>query len=323
MGHRLPLPQLLTAHSPSSVLRTAALYLVVFVCVLLALSAGAYAFLWREYVSMLSPALSTPEGAAALDAAMRRVAITIVEVDVPLTIVVAVASYALARAAIAPLEAARDRERQFAADAAHGLRSPLAAIVAVAQAGRARTGAAERDDFDTIARNALEASDAIADLLTLARQPGPAVLQREPVDLAAIVAAVSRELAPVAARRSIELEVEAGNAIVDGDERRLREMARNLLDNAIRHARTRVRIASQRNGHSGDVVVEDDGEGIALADRQRVFERYYRHDNDGTGTGLGLAIVRWVARAHRGEVVAGTASHGGARFVASIPAHYV
>src|SRR6202035_3819153 len=156
--------------------------------------------------------------------------------------------------------------------------------------------------------------------LTLARHPGPAVLQREPVDLAAIVLAVSRELAPVAATRAIALDVDAGNAIVDGDERRLREMARNLLDNAIRHARSRARIASQRGGRSGEIVVEDDGEGIASEDRQRLFERYFRHRNDRTGTGLGLAIVQWVARAHGGEVVAGTASQGGARFVASIPA---
>ena len=303
--------------------RTAALYLVVFVCILVALSAGAYAFVWREYASLLAPALTTPEGAAALAVSMRRVLTTIVEIDVPLVLAVAVASYALARAAIAPLEAARDRERQFAADAAHGLRSPLTAIVAVAQAARSRAGDAERADFDTITANALEASDAIADLLTLARHPGPAVLQREPVDLAAIVVAVSRELAAVAASRDIALDVDAGSAIVDGDERRLREMARNLLDNAIRHARSHARIASQGNGRSAELVVEDDGEGIASDDRQHVFERYYRRRNDGTGTGLGLAIVRWVARAHGGEVVAGTASQGGARFVASIPARDV
>lgn len=303
--------------------RTAALYLAVFVCILIALSAGAYAFVWREYASLLAPALSTPEGTAALHLSMRRVALTIAEIDVPLIAIVAVASYALARAAIAPLEAARDRERQFAADAAHGLRSPLTAIIAVAQAAKTRAGDAARSDFDTITANALEASDAIADLLTLARQPGVAVLQREPVDLAGIVTAVSRELAPVAATRAIALDVDAGNAIVDGDERRLREMARNLLDNAIRHARTGARIASHRNGRSGEIIVEDDGEGIAADDRQRVFERYYRRRNDGTGTGLGLAIVQWVAHAHGGQVVAGAASRGGARFVASIPARDV
>lgn len=304
-------------------LRTAALYLAIFVCILFAISAGAYAFVWREYVSMLAPILSTPEGATALRTAMRPVALAIAEMDVPLIVVVAVASYALARASIAPLEAARDRERQFAADAAHGLRSPLTAIVATAHAARARAGEAARADFETIAANALEASDAIADLLTLARHPGPAVLQQEPVDLASIVVAVSRELASVAAARAIELNVSAGNAIVDGDERRLREMARNLLDNAIRHARTRAQIASQRNGRTAELVVEDDGEGISPRDRLRVFERYYRQRNDGTGTGLGLAIVRWVAQAHGGEVVAGSAERGGARFVASIPARDV
>ena len=84
--------------------RTAALYLVAFVCILVALSAGAYAFVWREYASLLAPALTTPEGAAALAVSMRRVfdPKLIVEIDVPLVLAVAVASYALARAAIAP-----------------------------------------------------------------------------------------------------------------------------------------------------------------------------------------------------------------------------
>ncbi len=149
------------------------------------------------------------------------------------------------------------------------------------------------------------------------------MLQREPVDLAAIVVAVARELAPVAAAHAIELDVQARTAIVDGDERRLREMARNLLDNSIRHARSRTRIASHCDGRTGELVVEDDGAGIEPAERARIFERYYRHNDDGTGTGLGLAIVQWVARAHGGEVVVDTALQGGARFVASIPARDV
>ena len=70
---------------------------------------------------------------------MRRVVVTLVAIDVPLVVVVAIASYALARATIAPLQAARERERLFAADAAHELRSPLAAIAAIAQAARRRS----------------------------------------------------------------------------------------------------------------------------------------------------------------------------------------
>jgi hypothetical protein len=103
MGNRLP--------HKSLIARTAALYLFVFVCVLAALSIGAYEFVAREYASLLAPALSTPEGAGALRMAMRRVAITVAEIDAPLVIVVAIASYFLARAAIAPLEAAREREQ--------------------------------------------------------------------------------------------------------------------------------------------------------------------------------------------------------------------
>lgn len=111
------------------------------------------------------------------------------------------------------------------------------------------------------------------------------------------------------------------SAIVDGDERRLRELVRNLLENAVRHARSCVSIASQRNGRTCEIVVEDDGDGIPPADRERVFERFYRRCDDGEGTGLGLAIVRWIAQAHAGTITIEQAGRGGARFVASIPEH--
>lgn len=312
MGYRIP-PTRLT-------FRAAALYLAVFVCVLFALSAGAYAFMLREYASMLAPALGTPEGSSALAAAMRRVVLTIAAMDAPLVVIVAVASYVLARAAIAPLEAARRRERLFAADAAHELRSPLTAIAAIAQAARADASPASRDAFEAIARGAIDASDVVSDLLTLARDPGRRALHCEPVDLAAIVTRSTRDTQPVADVRGITLEVAPASAIVDGDERRLRELTRNLLENAIRHARTSVSVASRQNGRYSEIIVDDDGEGVPSAERDRIFERFYRRADDGSGTGLGLAIVRWIARAHDGAVTVGEAPSGGARFVAAIPA---
>lgn len=111
------------------------------------------------------------------------------------------------------------------------------------------------------------------------------------------------------------------SAIVDGDERRLFELARNLLENAIRHARTSVSIASRRNGRLCEILVDDDGDGIPPEDRERVFERFYRRAGDGTGTGLGLAIVHWIASAHDGAVAVTQGPLGGARFIATIPAH--
>jgi signal transduction histidine kinase len=302
--------------------RAAGIYLAIFVCVLVALSVGAYAFVAREYASLLAPALGTPEGAAAMATAMRRVLLTIVTIDVPLVAVVGVASYALARATIAPLQAARERERTFAADAAHALRSPLAAIAAVAQVARAGAPPESQGAFDAIVQSTFEASDAITDLLTLARDPARRVLQCEPVDLAAVVTSSARRAQPVATERGIRLDVAAASAIVDGDERRLAELARNLLDNAIRHARTNVRIASRGNGRCGEIVVEDDGEGIPAPERERIFERFYRREQNGGSGGLGLAIVRWIADAHGGEVRAGEAPGGGAQFVATVPVRH-
>ena len=312
MGNRLPRKSLIA--------RTAALYLCVFVCVLAALSIGAYEFVAREYASFLAPALGTPEGAAALRTAMQRVALTIVEIDAPLIIVVAIASYFLARAAIEPLDAARERERRFSADAAHELRSPLTAIAAVAQAARAGATEQSRASFEAIARSALEASEVVTDLLTLARDPARRALQCEPVDLEAIVTIASRDTQPVADARNVRLEVAPGSAIVDGDERRLRELSVNLLDNAIRHAHQAVHISSRRAGRLCEIVVEDDGDGIPPSERERVFERFYRRSNDGSGTGLGLPIVRWIAHAHGGAVEIERSSNGGARFVVAFPA---
>lgn len=318
MGGRLSLEE---SFVPRLISRATLLYLGIFVCVLLALNAGAYAFMAREYTSLLAPALGTPEGASALATAMRRVVLTLAAIDVPLVAIVAVASYALARATIAPLEAARARERLFAADAAHELRSPLAAIAAIAQAARAQASVESRNAFEAIVRSALEASAVVTDLLTLARDPARRALQCEPVDLAAVVTNSTCDTQPLAAARGVRLESSATSAIVDGDERRLRELARNLLDNAIRHAHGGVSIASRRNGRLCEIVVDDDGDGIPPQERERVFERFYRRANDGTGTGLGLAIVRWIARAHDGAVTVGEAPAGGARFIAAIPAH--
>jgi signal transduction histidine kinase len=253
--------------------------------------------------------------------AMRHVILTLAAIDAPLIAIVALSSYVLARATIAPLEASAERERIFAADAAHELRSPLAAIAAIAQAARASASAEDRTAFEAIARSALEASAVVTDLLTLARGPARRALQCEPVDLAAVVASCSRETEPIAAARGIRLRSSPASAIVDGDERRLRELARNLLDNAIRHARENVAIASRRSGRLCEIVVEDDGDGIPPQERERIFERFYRRSNDGSGTGLGLAIARWVASAHDGAVTVGEAPSGGARFVAAIPAH--
>ena len=297
--------------------RLVALYLVVFAAVLAILSAGAYFFVGTQYHSLLLPALSTPEGMAAYRQAMQRVALTIVAFDVPLVIVVGIASWLLARISVAPWVSAREREREFIADAAHELRSPLATISSVAQASRNAGEPAMREALELIAKTSLDASGVITDLLTLARSPSPTLLVREPVDLAAIAFDCVAEFRARANAAGLTIEANLGSAIVNGDARRLRELIRNLLENALHHARSTIAVSSSSNAGCAQLSVTDDGAGVPLQSRDRIFERFFRN-GERAGTGLGLAIARWVARAHEGSITLSDNAPG-ASFVVEIP----
>jgi two-component system, OmpR family, sensor kinase len=281
--------------------------------VLMAISAVIYALLASEYHSLLLPALATPEGADVYAHSMRRVALTIAGADVPLLVLVGAASWFLARLSVRPLLQAQERERAFVADAAHELRSPLAAISTVAQAARSfddRDGI--RDAFETISQSAIDASAMIADLLTLARSPEPALLVREPVDLAAIAQGCASEFSPRAQAASISLDVRVRSAIVDGDARRLRELLRNLLENALRHATSSITIETGTDGKRAYLRVSDDGPGVEPSLRTHLFERFI---SGAQSTGLGLSIAQWVARAHEGTLALDE-QRSGASFVA-------
>ncbi len=298
--------------------RLALRYLAIFALVLAALSAGAYEFLGREYATLLQPALGTPEGMRAYGTAMRRIALTIVAFDLPLLALFGAASWLLARASLLPLLQARERERAFAVDAAHALRSPLATIASVAQASRDGQPAAISGAFDTIARAALDASAVVGDLLTLARSARPERLLREPLDLSAVVADTSKEFVPLARELRIEIERDLTGAVVDADERRLRELTRNLLDNALRHARGRVAVTARPAGRWVELIVGNDGEAIAPENRERIFQRFFSANGQG-GSGLGLAIVRWIAQAHGGSAFVRDGPAGGPEFVVRFP----
>ena len=288
--------------------RLVASYLTVFAIVLAALSLGAYVFIGQQYRSLLLPALSTPEGIAGYTHTMQRVALTIVAFDIPLLILVGIASWFLARLSLAPLEAARERERRFVADAAHELRSPLATIASVAQSS---------GDLALISRTALDASETIADLLTLARSPNGTLLQREPTDLAMVARSCIEELRPRAEAASIALDVQLESSIVNGDARRLRELIRNLLENALRYARSTITIRCGPQDGGAMLSISDDGKGVHPEDRNRIFDRFIRADDASEGTGLGLAIARWVAHAHDGSIIVNDANPG-AMFVVTL-----
>lgn len=169
-------------------------YVLVFTCILAALSVMAYFFVGRTYATELQPALGTPEYQSAYSLAMRHVLYTIVGFDAPLLLLVAAAAYVLARTSITPLQQAQEREKRFAADVAHELRTPLATIATVAQAARVQDIAAKNATLEKITQEALEASGLIADLLTLTRGENRHALSCEPVDLAGVMTKASRDL---------------------------------------------------------------------------------------------------------------------------------
>lgn len=280
---------------------------------LLALDAAAFWYLARAAHDALEPVLGTPEGAAAYAAQLRRTALGLALLDVPLLLVAGAAAYVLAVVSVRPLAAAREREARFAAEAAHELRTPLARIAGVAQqAGGSGDPAAAGEALRRIAALAVDASETVGDLLALVREERVSPRLTEPVD----VGALARRVA--AARdggRPCAVDAAEG-CWVEGDERRLRRLVENLLDNANRHARSRVEVRVARDGASVALSVEDDGDGVPAELRERVFERFVRAGDDATGTGLGLAICRAIARAHGGDV----ALEAPSRFVARFPA---
>ncbi|MCX7893458.1 MAG: sensor histidine kinase N-terminal domain-containing protein [Burkholderiales bacterium] len=199
-------------------------------------------------------------------------------------------------------------QQRFVADAAHQMRTPLAGLKTQAEiALRARDRAEVEHSMRQIAASADRASHLVNQLLALARAESDAPVAMARLDLGALAADVTREWVPQAIARSIDLGFEpcAEPALVEGNAMLLAEALANLIDNALRYTprggRVTVRVGC---GPHATLEVEDNGIGIEEADRDRVFERFYRVLGTGAeGSGLGLAIVREIADLHRGRVV--------------------
>ncbi|MFC7626077.1 ATP-binding protein [Microlunatus sp. GCM10028923] len=223
---------------------------------------------------------------------------------------------------------AEERSKEFLADAAHELRTPLAGILAAAESllhYQDQLSPAERQRLEVLlVGEANRASGLVDDLLAAARLDAGVDLNRTDLDVAALVEdEVSRERALHPALTLIT-EGPPTSAYLDGD--KLSGILRNLLGNAIRAVGDQgtILITVEPAGDRVLVAVEDDGPGVPPADRERIFERLVRLDAGRStlsgGSGLGLAIARGYARAHGGELVCvDPVRLPGARFLLTLP----
>jgi signal transduction histidine kinase len=221
------------------------------------------------------------------------------------------------------LQRSAESQRQFVADASHELRSPLTRIrseleVDLAHPATAQPAATHRSILDETE----QLQRLVEDLLVLARHDAAA--RRAPHDAVDIDDLVLREVGRLRATTTVDIHAGAVSAAqVAGDADELARAVRNLLDNAVRHARSRVTVELVERAGAALLSVADDGPGIPLADHERVFERFTRLDDARTrsdgGAGLGLAIVRAIVVRHGGTVTVDAASLAGARFVVTIP----
>jgi len=212
-----------------------------------------------------------------------------------------------------------EAQRAFVADAAHELRSPLTALKLQLQLlKRAGSDAERAAAADTLGAGIERTARLVEQLLTLARtEPGADAAALQRLDLSELVRRSVADTVPLALARGTKLELMADAPVqVDGDRAALAALVRNLADNAVRYSPPAARVELRVSMPEGVPMlqVDDAGPGIPPAERERVFDRFYRRGlADEPGTGLGLAIVRGVAQRHGASVTLGESPLGGLR----------
>lgn len=203
------------------------------------------------------------------------------------------------------LNTAIESQQRFIANAAHQLRTPLAGLKTHVELARRQPSTKElKPLLDMLAGEAERTSHLVNQLLTLARAE-PGEIRMEPVDLPALLGRDMRDWVQRAIAKNIDLGFELEDAWTLGEPLLLRELAANLLDNALAYtpAGGSVTLRTCEIGDETRLEVEDSGPGIPEAERERVFERFYRvAATGGEGCGLGLAIVAEIAGRHNAAI---------------------
>ncbi|HYO99081.1 MAG TPA: heavy metal sensor histidine kinase [Pyrinomonadaceae bacterium] len=234
---------------------------------------------------------------------------------------------------LARLNAAFVQQRQFMADASHELRTPLSVMSTAAGVTLKKEHREEeeyREALQMMAEQTRRLSRIVQDMFLLARaDAGQYPLQKKALYLNDLLEDIARAGSLLAADKDVTVNVELTDlteAAFHGDEDLLRQMMLNLLDNAIKFTPSGglVRLGLTRRADEYLLSVSDTGAGIPAEAQAHIFERFYRADKarsrgeDG-GAGLGLAIARWIARAHDGDLELAASTHNGTTFIARLP----
>jgi len=211
------------------------------------------------------------------------------------------------------IAASIQKERRFTADAAHELRTPVAAIKSQAQVAQAASNKDERmHALDNAILGCDRAAHLIEQLLTLSRVDTLESGVTEPCPLKSIAVEVIASLVPAALEKGVRIELLAeGEEIVHRNTALLQILLRNLLDNSVKHTShdTSVQVRIAREAETISMSVSDDGPGIPEQDIEKVSERFYRPlGTQASGSGLGLSIVKRIAELHGAALHIGPAS---------------
>ena len=200
------------------------------------------------------------------------------------------------------------------------LRSPLDRIIESAERIVERADGPLRSDYASYGNDIASAARHLLSVLTsMSSEPGA---DQGSIDLARLAGEAVVMLDSSADERGVAIEMEEVEALpAKGEERSVIQILVNLIGNAIRYSPKNGRIAIRftRAGDTASVSVQDEGPGVAVADQQRIFERFERAHSNEAGTGLGLAISRRLARSMGGDVTLDTPPGEGARFTLSLP----
>lgn len=247
-------------------------------------------------------------------------------------LIISIASWYLAGIAMKPVYFSYRQIQQFTADAAHELRTPLAAIRATVESTLSSDSISElesRDVLQTINRQTVRLSELVQDLLLLSRMDLQLItLQKQVCCLNEIVSDLVEEVSALAIQADIDLKLKVANEsaiYVNGNEEQLYRLILNVLINAIHYTpeQGKVEVSLDRIDHHAIIQIQDNGIGISSIDLPHIFDRFYRVNNDRSrkkgGSGLGLAIAMAIVKAHGGNIQVKSELEAGSTFIIRIP----